>query len=170
MREIEAKILEIDKKKLEARLSRLGAKKTGERTVESQFFDFPKNSLRKKGTVLRLRLDGETAMLAVKKKRGKARLKELDEFEVEVSDFKEARKMLLLIGLKEKSVMIKRRTSFKLGQAGIEIDKMPGIPHFAEIEAPSEKQVVAVAKKLGFSEKQLLPWNMFDVLKYYKKK
>jgi len=170
LREIEAKILEVDRKKLEAELRRIGAKKIGERKVESQFFDFPKDSLKRKGMVLRLRLDGKKTMLAVKKKRGKARLKELDEFEVEVSDFGEVRRMLLLLGLKETRAITKRRTSFKLGRAGIEIDKIPGIPCFAEIEAPSEKQVVAVAKKLGFSEKQLLPWNMFDVLRHYGKK
>ncbi|MDP6670992.1 MAG: class IV adenylate cyclase [archaeon] len=168
--EIEAKILEIDKKDLETKLRRLGAKKTRERKVESQFFDFSKNSLRKKGTILRLRLDGKKAMLAVKKKKGKASLKELDEFEVEVSDFKETRRMLSLIGLKEKSSITKKRTSFKLGRTGIEIDKISGIPYFAEIEAPSEKQVVAMAKKLGFSKKQLLSWSMFDVLRHYKKK
>jgi predicted adenylyl cyclase CyaB len=168
--EIEAKILEVDKKKLEADLRRLGAKNLGERKVVSKFFDFPKNSLRKKGTCLRLRLDQAKAVLAVKKKKGKARLKELDEFEVEVSDFKETRRMLSLIGLKEDSSITKMRTSFKLGPAKIELDKIPGIPLFAEIEAPSEKQVVAVAKKLGFSKKQLLPWNMFDVLRHYKKK
>ena len=170
MREIEAKILEVDGKQLEARLRKLGAKKVGKRSVNSLFFDFPNNSLKKKKAVLRLRLDGKKSFLTLKRKRGKSKLKELDEFQVEVSDFKETKKILSLAGLVEKRAIKKTRTTFKLGRASIEIDKLPGIPLFAEIEAPSAKQVVATAKKLGFSEKRLLPWNMFRVLKHYKKK
>ena len=71
MLEIEAKILEIDKKDLETKLRRLGAKKTRERKVESQFFDFSKNSLRKKGTILRLRLDGKRQCLLLRKRKAR---------------------------------------------------------------------------------------------------
>ena len=172
-REIEAKILGVDGKKLERKLRGLGAKKLfPTRKLTQVFFDFPGNSLKKRGMILRLCLDAGQATLCVKRKtkgKGKA-LKSLGEFEVGVSGFAGAMKILGLLGFVEKRRVEKFRTSFRLGSASIELDKLPGIPLLAEIEAASGKKVFEAAKRLGFSRGQLLPWNTFDVIRHYGKK
>lgn len=170
MREIEAKILEVNRKELEARLKEVGARKIADRKIFALFFDFSDRRLKKEKAILRLRKDDEGAFLCVKKKTRKGRFKDLDEFEVKVSDFDETIKIISSLGFVETKMIEKKRISYLLEGIGIEIDEIEGIPPFAEIEAPSEKEIVDVAKKLGFSEKQLLPWSTFDILKHYKKK
>ena len=170
MREIEAKILEVNRRELEARLKEIGAKKIADRNITSIFFDFPNKRLKKQKSILRLRKDEEGAFLCVKKKSRESRFKDLDEFEVKVESFDETKKILSMLGLAEVKAGKKKRTSYLLNGIGIEIDEIDGIPAFAEIEASSEKEIEETAKKLGFSPKQLLPWSTFDVLKHYKKK
>jgi len=169
MREIEAKVLKVNEKHLLKRLKELGAKKLSSRKISSIYFDFPNKSLFKAHKVLRLRLDGKKTVLCIKTKKRKSRLKDLEEHEVEAGSFKKTASMLKLLGLKETVKSNKTRTSFRLGPATIELEKISGIPTFIEIEAPSKASVVLTSKRLGFSEKQLLPWNAFDVLKHYKK-
>ena len=170
VREIEAKILEVDGAALRKKLGQIGAKKVFSGKLSSIYFDFPDNGLWKGRKILRLRKEGKRAVLCIKVKTAKSRMKERDEFEIEVSDFSRAERMLKLLGLAEKRRIEKHRTSFRLGNAEIELDKMPGIPLFMEIEAGSAKKVAAIAKRLGFSGKQLLPWNVFEVIGHYSKR
>ena len=43
----------------------------------------------------------------------------------------------------------KRRTTYRLGRCLIELDELPLIGSFVEIEGPSERQVFTIARKLG---------------------
>lgn len=169
MREIEAKVLEINRKEIEKKLKNVGAKKHGTIKMKAAYFDFPAGSLKKQGKVVRLRLEGKDAVFCLKCRKAKSKLKNMEELETKVENFNETKKMLLGLGLLQEREFSKTRTSYKLGKASIELDKMPGIPLFLEIEAPSEKLVIQTAKKLGFTQQQLLPWNVFDVLRHYKK-
>lgn len=169
MREIEAKVLEVNEGRLRKKLRELGAKKASTQKLHSVYFDFPGRGLEKKRTALRLRSENGRAVLCVKSKRRKSRLKNLDEFEVEVSDFKKAMRMIKLLGFSERLTIKKTRESFRLGPATIEFDHIPGIPKFIEIESSSEKNVLAAAKLLGFGKKDLRPWNAFRLLKHYGK-
>ncbi len=169
MKEVEAKILEVSRKEILGRLRKAGAKKAFSKKLDAIYFDFPNLALKKAGKVVRLRLEGKTAVLCVKVKRGKSRLKSLDEFETEVASFKEAQKMLNAMGLVEKKRYSKQRDSYRLKGAHVELEKIRGIPLYVEIEAGSEAKVLETAKLLGFKRKQLLSWNTFDVLKHYKK-
>tara|TARA_Y100000310_G_scaffold341961_1_gene443084 strand:- start:1971 stop:2495 length:525 start_codon:yes stop_codon:yes gene_type:complete len=170
LREIEAKVLEVNLKKVEADLRALGAKKAFDGTLHAIYFDFPNKSLQKNKIAFRLRSDGKKNILCIKSKPVKGKVKSLDEREVQVKDFKKAQAVIKSLGFVEKLNIKKKRKSFKLGRARIELERIKGIPDFIEIEAPSQQRVVAVAKKLGFSEKSLVPWNTFKLLKYYNKK
>jgi predicted adenylyl cyclase CyaB len=169
-REIEAKILGVDEKRLKARLLELGAKRTFSGTILTTYFDFPTNALALQKTVLRLRKTKGKATMCVKTKPAVGRLKKLNELEVSVDDFEEAAKILAALGFVEKERIEKKRNSFQLGSCEIELDRIGGLPLFAEIEGRTERDVLAAAKRLGFSQEQLLPWNTFQVLEHYRKK
>lgn len=169
MREIETKVLDIDKKKLEKRLAELKAKKEYSGPVENIYFDFQGGELKKSGSILRLRKQGKNVMLTFKSKLKSNRMKVMEEKEIGVSSFEEAKELLCSVGMQEIKRLKKRRTSYILGNARIEIDEYKGIRAFAEIEAPSEKEVLETLKKLGLSNKKTVGWNFWDILAFYKK-
>lgn len=72
------------------------------------------------------------------------------EIEFSVSDYDAAIAFMDALGIKAKSVQEARREIWMLDDVEIVIDEWPWIDPFIEIEAPSEKQVKEVAKKLGF--------------------
>ena len=67
MREVEVKIIGIDRVKVEGRLRSLGATKTYEGDQVTLFFDFPGNPIAKAKNLLRLRQTGSKTVLTFKK-------------------------------------------------------------------------------------------------------
>jgi len=173
MQEIEAKILEVNKTLIEAKLKELGAKKTFEGIIDGKFFDYPNEALKKNGEILRLRMQGEKCFLTYKKgDQTKTEVKVAEEIETEVSDFKLMEQILSKVGLIEsKKTMTKHRTTYSIGETHFEIEEPIGeyehIPTFLEIEAPNEEEIYKYAKRLGFEKKQCLAWTGGDVLKHY---
>jgi adenylate cyclase class IV len=49
----------------------------------------------------------------------------------------------------------KRRTTYRLGRCLVELDELPMLGAFIEIEGPSERQVFAVAGKLGLGDESI---------------
>ena len=173
MKEIEVKVLEIGRAKVEKRLKSLGAKKTFDGEIKALYFDCPDRSLRKAKDVLRLRKVGSKAVLTYKKfvKDGFAKVRE--ELETEVSDFDTARSILRNLGFSTWLEMRKHRTTYELDGAHFEFDKYKGeysfIPEFLEIEAKSPSQIHKYAKLLGFKKSDCKPWTSWDLIKYYKR-
>ena len=60
MKEVEVKILEIDGKEIEERLTSLGAKKILDSDIQTIFFDFHNGKIMKAKDVLRLRKNAES--------------------------------------------------------------------------------------------------------------
>ncbi len=170
MREIEVKILEIDKKSLVRRLKRLGAKKTFDGDIKASFFDFGDSRLKKTGRLLRLREGSGGTVLAFKSPAGRSLVKTMKEHETSLSDPHAFREILSGLGLKEAGRTKKRRLSYKLGKVHFELDTYPGIPTDLEIEAPSEREVRKYVALLGFSMKDARPWTWRDVFRHYGRK
>lgn len=173
MKEIEAKILNIDRKQIENKLLSLGAKKVFDGEVHALFFDFDNNGLKKKKRIIRLRKEGNKAVLTTKEGISKEGAKISEEHEVEVSDFETAKKMLETLGLSAWLDMTKRRTTYSLDGVHFEIDNYTGeydhIPEFLEIEAKDKKTIYKYAKILGFSQDDCKPWTAKDLMKYFPK-
>ena len=170
MKEIEAKILDIDKSAIEKKLLALGAQKIFDGKIDFRYFDFPGGALRKKGIILRLRKKGDYGELTVKSNFVRTRgAKTSTEDEIKV-DFDSARKILLALGYCETSKTIKHRVEYELGAVKFEIDKLPGIPWFLEIEAPSSIKINDMAEAVGYAPEEIKPWWGEDVKKYYQKK
>ena len=158
MKEIEAKFLEINPKAIQAKLRSLGAKKVFDKTFREAIYLPPKGSHEydewlKQRKRIRIRDTGEEVLLAMKvnKKWG---LSETEEIEVNVSSFAETEKFLKLLELELLRYQEKRRISYKVDGAHVEIDFWPWVPAWLEIEAESEAKVRGWAQKLGLDWQQ----------------
>jgi adenylate cyclase, class 2 len=175
MKEIEVKILEINKNKIIAKLKKMGAKKSFDGVIQGEYFDYSDNRLDKNKELLRLRNAGKKVFLTYKKKQKKGKVKCCEEKEIEVSDYDTLKEILIQIGLKVKNeTMKKHRASYALEKTHFEIEtpleKYSFIPPFMEIESTSAKTIYEYAKLLGYSEKDCLNWSGNGVIKFYKKK
>ena len=145
MKEIEIKILEINREEVEKKLSKIGAKKVFDGLVESWIFDFKDDSLKASKSFLRLRKQGEGTYLTFKKRISNEDAKIDDEHEVRVSDLEVMREIIDSLGFKEIDFYKKKRISYVLDDVHFELEKLEGeysfIPEFLEIEAPDVEKL-----------------------------
>jgi len=106
MKEIEVKILNINKQKVEESLQILGAKKVFDGEMFAYFYDFKDGSITKSHSVMRLRKEGDIAMLTFKKVLGKQGVKIAEENSVEVSNLSEMKKILENLGLEDQVLYV----------------------------------------------------------------
>lgn len=175
MKEIEVKILKINKKEIIRKLKNMGAKKSFDGVICGEYFDYPDDKLDKNNELLRLRTAGEKVFLTYKGNLKKGKIKSCEEKEIEVSDYNTLKDIFLQIGLKvKKETMKKHRVSYSLGKTHFEIEtpleNYNFIPPFMEIESTNAKIIYKYAKMLGYKENECLNWTGNDVIKFYKKK
>ena len=174
MRETEIKILEIDREKVERKLRALGARKVFDDEIHALYYDDSSGSVRKRKGALRLRREGEKAVLTYKGHVGDRGAKIRDEREVRVSDFDATRSILESLGFSVWLEMKKHRTSYRLRGGHFELDKYSGmygyIPEFLEIEGPDVETVRSFARLLGFAAKDCKPWDSYRLAQYYSRR
>ncbi len=174
MKEIEAKILQINKEKIEAALASLGATKVFDGEIQTFFFDFKDSSIVKAKNVLRLRKEQDKTELSFKKIKITQTAKVAEEYSVEVSDLEMTEKILESLGLQVTENMQKLRVSYLLDNGRFDIDryldKYAFIPEFLEIEAENESAIHIFAGLLGFKPEDCLPWSTNELISYYSPK
>lgn len=170
MKEIEVKILEINRPQIIAKLKKLGAKKMFDGKIEAFRYDFANKQLKNEKMLLRVRKIGTHAELALKSKMKKGKVKSNIEYEVHVSHFQTLHQILSGLGLKRKPHGTKHRVSYRLGKMHVDIDSYVGIPTYLEIEAQSVKDLKKYVQKLGFKMSQTKSWTVRDVHRFYGKK
>ena len=153
MKEIEVKFRVRRFDEIRAKLQKMGAGLVWKGMEENYFFDTRDRSLNKKGILLRLRhWDNHSNTLTVKTKVSRnKKYKIKDEYQVEISDIDEGRKLFTVMGFREHFRYRKYREHWKLGKASVELDKIEHLL-FVEIEAPP-KEIDRLAGILG------LGWN-----------
>ena len=170
-KEIEIKILGIDRSSLVERLISLGAEKVFDDEIHALYYDFPDNSIRRKGCTLRLRREGEKSVFTLKKDLESTEAKIREEHEIEVSDFAGMKRLLETLGMNAWLDMKKHRTSYKLKGVRFEIDAYHDaysyIPQFLEIEGHDIETIYAYAELLGFKKNDCKPWDILQVAAYY---
>ena len=77
------------------------------------------------------------------------------EYETEISDANMLAKIFDALGYKPAVTIQKRRSKFQLGSAHIELDELPMIGEFVEIEAESVEVVNTLASQLGIASEHL---------------
>jgi len=171
MRELEAKILEIDRRIVEDTLARMGATKAFEGEVETIFYDFMDGSIVKAKNVMRLRSEDKKFVLTYKNVFANQHAKKAEEYSVIVSDLVTMKKILESLGLVVIDSTRKYRISYELEAVRFDIDHYLGkyrhIPDFLEIEASSVKTIHKYAKALGFKPKDCLNWPTAQLIEYY---
>ena len=172
MKEVEVKVVDIDRAMVEAKLNTLGASKIFDGIEESVFFDFPGNPLGNAQNLLRLRKEGERTVLTFKKYVESGAAKVRDEYEVSVSEFESMQSILELLGLIPYQQMVKHRTSYLLKSgARVDLDKYAGklsyIPDLMEIEAKDAETVQSHLKLFGFQPEDAKPWTTFELIDHY---
>jgi predicted adenylyl cyclase CyaB len=163
--EIEIKFF-IEKDILEQRLQVLGATiATPRRLMRRQLFWFPL-SQRKPDfeQIARVRDEGNCITMTLKQTpSGERNMSSVQELEVVVSDFDAAVQIFTMSGYEPMTYQENRRTSWKFEGCSIEIDEWPGLPVYAEIEAPSEAELKRVAGLLSIDETSFMCCSVFDL-------
>jgi predicted adenylyl cyclase CyaB len=174
MKELEIKILEVQRDRIKTILANLGAKKVFEGEIETVFFDFRDGAIIKAKNVLRLRKEKDKTGLTLKTVHGNQEVKTADEYTVEVSSLETMKKILEFLGLSVIEEMRKHRVSYDLEQAHVDIDQYLGnfayIPEFLEIEAENIELIHKYAEALGYKAKDCLPWSTSDLINFYSSK
>jgi adenylate cyclase class 2 len=173
MKEIEVKILDVNRSEMEAKLLELGAILHFDGELSAVFFDFPDKRIRESKGVLRLRKEGEKVMLTHKTQLSQEGVKIMDEKEVSVGEAAKMQEILLNLGMEIVKSTRKIRAEYLLGTAKVLFDdykdELDFIPVFIEIEAHSEEEVYAIAEKLGYKREDCNSWNTWEVTEHYKK-
>lgn len=123
---------------------------TGRSHERNIVFDTGPGDLRRQGILLRLRQQGEQAILTMKLSvQNKSIYKVREETEVQVSEFAGMEKILLAAGFQAVFIYEKFREVFMAFETRIMVDETP-IGNFLEIEG-DPKRIDAVTASLGFS-------------------
>ncbi|OIP80128.1 hypothetical protein COW94_04325 [Candidatus Peregrinibacteria bacterium CG22_combo_CG10-13_8_21_14_all_44_10] len=153
-KEIEIKILGIEKTAFEKAVKKAGGKKSGGGLMIIRHFDYPDKRLRKAGKMIRVRSIGDKIIeFAYKGPReyvGKCKVR--PEIQTLVSDANIVSKILSAIGLEECMYCEKKRISYELNGTHIDIDEYPGNIVYAEIEGKTEKAVYATLDMLDIKD------------------
>ena len=167
MKEIELKILNIDKAKITQKLLDLGAVRVSSELLIDKHYDTIDGRVKKKNDSFRLRKIGDKTELTYKY--GKTKNKkfiETNEVQTNIENYDAIEKIIELLGLKLTKQRERKRTSFVLGKIKIEIDENPKIPAYLEIEG-DKKNIEKTVKLLGFSMEDTTNLTVGQVLKSY---
>ncbi len=171
--EIEVKIIDVNKKELENKLQKIGAKKQFTKKISQE--NYNNKELKKKKASLRIRQLGKEIYITYKEfKDTKYNVKECKEIEFQVSsDFKTIKNLFQSLGLTCYQKIEKIRTSYKLKDIIFDIDtitKPVKIPTYFEIEAKGHKTIEKTLQLLGIPKGKVKPLGTKQLLDYYKKK
>ncbi|HVP12045.1 MAG TPA: class IV adenylate cyclase [Phycisphaerae bacterium] len=123
-------------------------------------FDLPDRSLQRAGCGLRVRstvtVEGQDhgATLTFKGARTPGAFKRREEIELTVGDAAAMAGVLRALGYTERIIFEKRRESWRLGACRIELDEMPRLGLFVEVEGPDESAIRSALAALGLAENQ----------------
>jgi adenylate cyclase class 2 len=160
--EIEAKMTVESFDPVRARLRDAGAAGPVQHFEVNTFFDTEDRSLLAADEGLRLRLDRDVAagrerhVITYKGPRKLGPLKSREELEVEVSGADAAVQLLERLGYLRTLSFEKRRESWELDGCKVELDELPHLGKFVEVEGPDEQSVLRVRERLGLASRPIV--------------
>lgn len=157
--EIEAKIRLDNHDAVRCRLGELGARRIGRVRERNTILDDAAGTLRRRGAGLRVRhltiLDGafRSSTLTYKGPRQPSEVKAREELSIDIDDADRAIRILEAIGFGPILIFEKIRESWKLDPCVVELDSLPLLGSFVEIEGPDVAGVERVRADLGLGSK-----------------
>ena len=171
--EIEAKMKVDSLDEVTATLQSLNAERLGDFEEVNSFFDTEDRSLLAADEGLRLRVaknvekQTEKYVLTFKGPRLHGKLKSREEREVDVGNAKDAERFLGALGYKKVLAFEKKRTKWKLSGCTVELDTLPHLGTFVEIEGPDDDVVLRVREQLGLTRSPILKSSYIAMLMAY---
>lgn len=173
--ELEAKLKVADFEAVRRRLRESGAQRTGAVLENNAFFDTPDQTLLSQDKGLRLRRSRDDAtgeqsfVITVKGPQQNGLLKSREESEVGVEDGHDATGVLHALGFEPTLSFEKKRESWKLGGCEVELDELPILGRYVEIEGPGEDAIAQVCAMLGLSNLAPIKTGYITMLSKYLK-
>ena len=84
-------------------------------------------------------------------------MKVREEIETSIGDADATMKLLSILGFEARFIFEKRRETWRLGNATVELDEVPRLGCYVEIEADSESTVKSLLERLDLSNKTPIP-------------
>ena len=168
--EIEAKMSVDSFDPIRARLREVGARPTGSHFEVNTFFDSEDRSLLAGGEGLRLRLHRDDAtgeerhIITWKGPPHPGPLKSREELELEVDGADAAVRLLEKLGYLRSLSFEKRRESWEFEGCKIELDEVPHLGRFVEVEGPDERTVLSVREHLNLSDRPIVKGSYITLL------
>jgi adenylate cyclase class 2 len=164
-RELELKFRITEPQEVRERLGRLGAKRIGAGLECNAIFDDAGRTLLTRGCGLRVRSvrsldapgDPPRGTLTYKGPIEGGTVKSRPEIETPVSDPDATMRLLEALGFLRVITFEKRRESWQLDACHVEIDELPQLGSFVEIEGPDEAQIRTVQSRLGLASDAIEP-------------
>jgi adenylate cyclase, class 2 len=159
--EVEAKFKIDSHETVRAALQELGARCRGHVLETNQIFDNTQRSLLAADCGLRIRTcrdeNGKVvyACLTYKGPRRNSSIKEREEIEFWVGDSKTAQAFLEALGYNEVLSFEKKRETWRLNECSIELDELPLLGLYVEIEGPDEQQVRHLGERMQLPERAM---------------
>lgn len=163
-REIEIKILDIDVKRVRRDLRKIGGRLIMKPTLMHELY-FESAQKERAYSSLRLRKEGKKTFLTIKVKKEDKNFEIRDEYEIQVSSFEQAKKILEFMGFKIFRNREKIREEYKLKDTKIELDTYPNMNPYMEIEASSKKDVNTLLKSLNIKNSQIIKGTATEIIK-----
>ena len=171
--EIEIKLKVDDLSPVRDRLQQVGAERIG-RTLETNiFFDTADRALLGSDCGLRLRhsrnLDGGSDKLAVSYKgpRAEGTIKSREELEILIDNQDSATAMFARLGYEVVLTFEKRRETWRIDRSTIELDELPQLGSFVEIECPTQAEVLRIRHKLALASIPAVTQTYPDLVSHY---
>lgn len=170
--EIEAKMRVPQLRPLRQKLAAGGGRRAGSVLEINQFFDTQDAKLRKADSGLRIRIARSRSgrsqcILTFKGPMRPGRLKQREETQFAVDNPKAARRFLENLGYRPTVSFEKKRESWTFRKCKVELDKLPHLGTFVEIEGPSASLVMAARKALGLANLPLIRTSYIAMLARY---
>lgn len=173
--EIEAKMKVDDFGPFRRQLAARGAVRVGSVLETNTFFDTADRQLvsQDKGLRLRRTRDDKTGqeefIITFKGPLRHGELKTREEAEVQVDDAQRATALLHALGYEPTLSFEKRRESWQLDECKIELDELPILGRYVEIEGPGEEAVMQMRRKLNLDDQPLIQTGYITMLSRYLK-
>jgi adenylate cyclase class 2 len=158
--EIEVKVRAPSLTTVRKSLKTANAKRVGARFEVNAFYDTPDRAMKVRGEGLRLRVMRDakskvsTSVITFKGPRESGEVSRREEIEFEIGDFDDASALLGKLGYQRRLGFEKRRETWTLDGCLVELDELPYLGTFVEIEGPSDDKVLRTLKKLGLSHEE----------------
>jgi predicted adenylyl cyclase CyaB len=155
------------------RLRAIGATHVGEVMETNTFFDTADRALLASDCGLRLRHSRDCAtkhekvIVTYKGPRGEGPVKKREEIEVGVDRADAAEQMMERLGYVRQLSFEKRRETWRLDKCTVELDALPELGSFVEIECPSEADVMRIREKLGLADAPVVAKTYPDLVAHH---